>query len=158
MVGESGRVRLRFCISVDNEGRRKLLDLNSLPMDKDLDSAIDELGIWSLDFSHNEKENLIPTNGYSGYVALDQVNRGNALPSVLHSDAGSMHIVESLRQIYAGKRALVRDDWRNIHESRRNPIELVQWMIEGIERLRGVGRSHGLSQTIGGFRPGHWSE
>ena len=109
IVGISGRVKIRMRISDDGECKRKLADLNLIPVDEYLDTALEEVGIWSLEFKHDETENKIPTNAYSGYIALDQICRGS---------------VE------------IREGWKSLHESRRNHVEILRWMMEAIDKHR----------------------
>ena len=73
ITGSSGRVRVCMRIGEDGESRRKLSDLNMLTLDEHFDVALEEIGIWEVEFRHDEKEYQIPTNAYSGYVALDQL-------------------------------------------------------------------------------------
>ena len=77
ITGVSGRVKIRMRISEDSESRRKLADLNQVPIDEHLDTALEEIGIWTTEFQHDESENEIPTNPYSGYIAMDQICRSS---------------------------------------------------------------------------------
>ena len=90
IIGVSGKVKTRMRISEDSESRRKLADLNQVPIDEHLDPALEEIGVWTLEFQHDESENEIPNCPHSGYIALDQICRNSDSPSILHSDLGSL--------------------------------------------------------------------
>ncbi len=136
IVGTCGRVRVSMRIEDNSEGRRKLMELKSLPVDDHLGAALDEIGIWSVSFKYDEKENLIPTNGYSGYVALDQIIRSSSKPANVLTSGGSLNVIESSREFLSTRGDKIRHGWKEIHLSRRNPFELMKWMVEDLEVQR----------------------
>ncbi len=66
-------------------------------METDVQDTIASLPIWRIEIKHNEKERLIDTDTYSGYIALDQIIRNRDLHSNIRNNIGSMEIIESAR-------------------------------------------------------------
>ena len=85
-----GRIKVTFDVG-DGASRRKLLDdMNSIVWRKKMDREIRNLPICRVDIQHLATENENQTDGYDGYLAIDQVIRSMPHSCKLRSGQGSI--------------------------------------------------------------------
>ena len=132
----NGRVRISLEFDVNSRGRRRLAELNSISPGPKFREMVSELAIWKVEILLEAKENNIPMDGYSGYLAMDQIMRKELTVANLHSDLGSMEIVASIRKLVEERRDPARPSWRDIPPDKRRSNETALGVAEEIEKGR----------------------
>ncbi len=88
--------------------------------------------IWDVEFSHNDKENFIPSDGFCGYLGADQIVSHN-------SNCSNIKIKEDRDRISANLEKLMGER-RKIAEERGRPLsetdEVERRTKEAIKRLQ----------------------
>ncbi len=78
--------------------------------------VLKEMEIWGVEFSHNARESLTPTNGFCGYVAVHQIMRGLSRPANLRVKTERDDVSKVLTELLEQRRNRVRDSGNLIKE------------------------------------------
>ena len=101
-----------------------------------MDREIMNLPIWRVQVRHLAAENENQTDGYDGYLAIDQVMRNMPHSCKLRSGQGSMEVVGSIRKIARRHPEAIRKSWEFIGKTRQLPQEIALGVAEKIETER----------------------
>jgi hypothetical protein len=134
-----GRINIKLILAPDSKGRRRLAELNSLPLNTNLRDSISTLGIWEVRIKADRRESPITAGGYGGYVAIDQIVRDSDVASQVHSFKGSMDIISSTRRLIRESGVSIRPNWKDILPESRSKAELAMEVIGSMERTRLTG-------------------
>jgi hypothetical protein len=89
-------------------------ELESCKDETDIRTFLTERKMWKVTFrEEEERENLVPGEGWCGYLSIDQVRRRE--DSVVKMDSeGIQHLKETLDDIIRHSRGGVRQNWRSL--------------------------------------------
>ena len=131
-----GRVKIELDLGIGSERKKLLEDINSVTWRKKMDKELQNLPIWKVSVLHKGDEMELQTDGYDGYLAVDQVMRNMPHSCVLRSGQGSTQLIGSIRKLARRHPEVIRKSWELIGKTRRQPQEIALGVAEKIESGR----------------------
>jgi hypothetical protein len=164
----SGRIRVTMKLR-ENKLKKEMRQINQCTDRGTLKELLKGMDIWRVAVKEERGENKIPAAGWCGYLAIDQIIRGQDGPTHLSDPGGAEKIRESVEEVYLAGNGQVRKNWmktkKYCHLSPREVLlsvkgTLANWtnrLTDGLETARWM-NSKNLYGTCEKWRYSLWGE
>jgi hypothetical protein len=113
VAADSGRIRIELK-STDRFNKKIRARLEACRDEEDLRTFLREEKLWRVTFKEDEdREDLVPGQGWCGYLAIDQVRRQSDLVGGMNQE-GIQHLKETLDEIINCSVGGIRSHWRDL--------------------------------------------
>jgi exonuclease III len=142
----SGRVK----VSLDIKGNRlkeRLKELNDCRSKKEIEDKLMTMKIWKVTFREDEgNEDKTPGDGWCGYLAIDQIRRGNDNSRMFRNQEEANSICQTVDELIAFGTGNVRDGWRKLSSSKLTHREVLL-SVRGTLRNWGTRLHNGIDKN-----------
>ena len=112
----AGRLTVYLKIEGGASGLAKCEKLQSILEEGTKIDRIKDMQIWGVEFSHNDKENLIPSDGFCGYMAVDQLVTQKTRCANINIKEDRDRVADNLEKLLSERRTIIEGKGLNIPE------------------------------------------
>ena len=79
--------------------------------EEEIRTTLGEMKVWKVRIKEKTEENCIPSNGWCGYLAIDQIRREGNTSMDMNEKEGVASVLATAQELYAANTRPVRNNW-----------------------------------------------